>query len=115
VPLAMLASALPVAVSGLGVFEGVLDVLYTQIGGAAVATGTGFVVGLAYRVMTIAIAIIGFGYYLANRAIVRQVMKQVSAEEALPDDGDGKAAEAEPTATQPLENGVAPAAASGTQ
>jgi hypothetical protein len=83
VPLAMLAGALPVSVNGLGVFEGALGVLYKQFGGS-VATGT--VVGLAYRVMTICIAIIGFGYYLANRAIVRQVMKQVSAEEELPEE-----------------------------
>jgi uncharacterized protein (TIRG00374 family) len=82
VPLAMLAAAIPVSVSGLGVLEGVLDVLYVQFGeGAGVVEGTGFVVGLTYRAITIGVAIIGFGYYLANRAIVRQVMKQVSAEE----------------------------------
>ncbi len=73
----MLAAAIPISVSGLGVFEGVLNVLYVQLGeGANVVAGTGTVVGLAYRVITIGIAIIGFGYYLANRAIVRQVMKQ---------------------------------------
>jgi uncharacterized protein (TIRG00374 family) len=84
VPLAMLAAAVPISVSGLGVFEGVLDVLYVQLAGdAAVAVGTGFIVGLAYRVMTIGVAIIGFGYYLANRAIVRQVMKQARAQEQL--------------------------------
>ncbi len=83
VPLAMLAAAIPISVSGLGVFEGVLDVLYVQFGQGAVVWGTGAVVGLAYRAMTIGIAIIGFSYYLANRAIVRQVMKQVEQSEEL--------------------------------
>ena len=79
VPLGMLAAAVPISVSGLGVFEGVLDVLYVQLGASTgVMTGTGFVVGLCYRAITIGIAIIGFGYYLANRAVVRQVMRQAS-------------------------------------
>jgi uncharacterized membrane protein YbhN (UPF0104 family) len=109
VPLAMLASAVPVSVSGLGVFEGVLDVLYVQLSGGAVAPGTGFVVGLAYRVMTIGVAIIGFGYYLANRAIVRQVMKQASAEEQLEEQlADQNSAQAAPRAKsgEARDNGV---------
>jgi uncharacterized protein (TIRG00374 family) len=89
VPLGMLVSAIPIFPAGLGGFELVLDKLYVLIPlDLTVPQGKGLIVGLAYRVITIGIAIIGFGYYLANRAIVRQVMKQVSAEEEAPDEAD---------------------------
>jgi uncharacterized protein (TIRG00374 family) len=84
VPLAMLVAAVPIFPAGLGGFELVLDKLYVEIPLALqVTAGTGLMVALVYRVTTIGIAIIGFCYYLANRAIVRQVMKQVSVEEQM--------------------------------
>jgi uncharacterized protein (TIRG00374 family) len=97
VPLAMLAGALPVSLSGLGVFEGVLDVLYVQIPSeGSVLVGSGFIVGLAYRAITIGIAIVGFCYYLANRAAVAQVMRQAAREAKEEAQGDGTPTEAMP-------------------
>ncbi len=114
VPLGMLVSAIPIFPGGLGGFELVLDKLYVVIPiGFDVPQGKGLIVGLAYRVITIGIAIIGFGYYLANRAIVRQVMKQVSAEEELPDDADGDIAEDDSPAGQPMKKAVEPVGAPG--
>ena len=90
VPLGMLAAALPISVGGLGLFEGVLDSLYWEITLHSVAKGTGLMVGITYRAITIGIAIIGFVYYLANRAAVAQVMKQAELQGENSSQEDGK-------------------------
>jgi hypothetical protein len=83
VPLAMLAGALPLPLSGLGAMEAVMDYLYQQIpSGVVVAEKSGLFVSFAYRVATILIAIVGFCYYLANRAMVRKVVAETAKEEA---------------------------------
>ncbi|MCZ6664531.1 MAG: lysylphosphatidylglycerol synthase transmembrane domain-containing protein [Gammaproteobacteria bacterium] len=90
VPLGMLAAAMPLSLSGLGLLDGVLDLLYVQIPTYPVAVGTGLMVGIAYRAITIGIAIIGFIYYLANRAAVAQVMKHAEAQGETSGEGNGK-------------------------
>jgi uncharacterized membrane protein YbhN (UPF0104 family) len=85
VPLALLAGSLPLPLSGLGAIEAVMDVLYVQLAGSvAVAAGTGLMVALAYRAITIVIAIVGFCYYLANRAVVSQIMKESKGNGTVP-------------------------------
>ncbi|MBI1900473.1 MAG: flippase-like domain-containing protein [Planctomycetia bacterium] len=87
VPLAMLAGALPLPLSGLGAMEAVMDYLYQQIpSGVAVAEKSGLFVSFAYRVATILIAIVGFCYYLANRAMVRKVVAESEQAEEGADD-----------------------------
>jgi uncharacterized membrane protein YbhN (UPF0104 family) len=92
VPLAMLAGALPVSLNGVGVFEGVIALLYSQMPGDDDALeASGSMVGLTYRAITIGIAIIGFCYYLANRAVVSQVLKRAAREPEAVDDEDALA------------------------
>jgi len=75
VPLCMLAAALPLPMAGLGAFEGSLELFYryASIGGVLVR-GRGLIVALAYRVITLTIALIGIAYYLAGRREVSEVI-----------------------------------------
>ena len=75
-PMGILASALPLPLSGLGATEAALEFLYLNIPTTgAVTKGAGLLVSLGYRAITIAIAIVGVCYYWANRALVSQLMK----------------------------------------
>ncbi len=67
VPLAMVAGALPLPLSGLGAFEGALDFLYRYAGAAGVTKGQGLLVAFGYRVVTLAIAMVGVGIWLASQ------------------------------------------------
>ena len=71
-----------------GPFEIVLNFLYTQVptGGPAIASGQGLVVALTYRIVTVIIAAVGYGYYLANRAEVAEVIHEVEEETHEPHD-----------------------------
>jgi len=77
VPLGMLTAALPLPLNGLGAFEVVVDSLYRSVpSNVVVPRGQGLIVCLAYRLMTIAIATIGMGYYIGHRREVSEVLER---------------------------------------
>jgi len=66
-----------------GPLEGGLNWLYTQVpaaSGAKIVSGQGLVVALTYRIITVVIAAVGFGYYLTSRAEVAEVLHEVEEE-----------------------------------
>ncbi|MBI3465939.1 MAG: flippase-like domain-containing protein [Planctomycetes bacterium] len=67
VPLAIVAGALPLPLNGLGAFEGVIEFLYVNLPGSDVARGQGLLVALAYRVITVLLAMVSAGVYLSSR------------------------------------------------
>lgn len=87
VPLAMVAGVLPTP-GGLGVFEAAMEALY-RIVPAAGASGDGFVVAIAYRLITFGIAGIGVCYYLASR---KEVVETLHEAEHSSDDTDSTSA-----------------------
>lgn len=79
-PLAFLTGVLPLPVSGLGAFETVLELLYRVFGQeAGVVAGEGLLVAFAYRAITIGIAVVGGGYYLASRKEVASVLNEAGS------------------------------------
>jgi len=92
VPLSILAGALPLPLSGLGAMEAVMEFLYMQSPG--VVRGTGLVVSLAFRAVTLVVAGIGLVYYLGNRAQVARAMR--AAPEADCPAGESSAEENSP-------------------
>ncbi len=74
-PMASAFGSLPLP-GGLGAFEVALDFLYRRVSPERVAESQGFVIALAYRVMTLLIATIGVGYYLTSRREVRRLMAE---------------------------------------
>ncbi len=81
VPLSILAGALPLPLSGLGAMEAVMEFLYLQSPG--VVRGTGLVVCLAFRAVTLVVAAVGLIYYVVNRARVAALLKASAQEEPL--------------------------------
>jgi len=79
-PVSMLANALPLP-GGLGAFEYALTTMYT-ITSPAIDGQQGFVVALAFRVITMLLATIGLGYYLFGRRQVSELI--ASAQSELP-------------------------------
>ncbi len=77
VPLALVTGVLPLPAGGLGAFEGALDLLYWHLGGVSVSKGQGLLVALAYRLITVLIAIVGAGYYAACRREVGSVLANI--------------------------------------
>jgi hypothetical protein len=71
-PMASVAGTIPLPA---GPFEVVLDFLYQRISPDTVAESQGFVIAIAYRAITLAIAMIGMGYFLASRREVRTLME----------------------------------------
>jgi hypothetical protein len=72
----------------LGPFEFVLEFLYTHVpeSGVTIAKGQGLVVALAYRLITVLIAVLGIYYYLGNRRELTQAIQeseQISRENAV--------------------------------
>jgi uncharacterized protein (TIRG00374 family) len=80
VPLSMVAGALPFTPAGLGTFEYAMGELYVYVPAAGPVRDIGILVALAFRLVTIAIATIGVGFYWACRREVQEVMHE--AEEA---------------------------------
>ena len=79
-PVSMVAGALPATPSGLGTFEGAMEYLYRYVPTEAqVDVGKGVIVALAYRVIMVATAMIGVGYYLTSRREVAEVMHDAEA------------------------------------
>lgn len=63
-----------------GPLEGGLNWLYMQVpatSGAPILSGQGFVIALTYRIITVIIAAVGFGYYLSSRAEVVEILHEV--------------------------------------
>ncbi len=63
-----------------GPFETALSFLYTQVtavSGAAIVSGQGLVVALTYRIITVVIAAVGYGYYLSSREEVAEILHEV--------------------------------------
>lgn len=81
IPAAELAGIVPLTPGGVGLLEEAVNALY-KLNGAA--DGTGILTCLAYRAVTLAIALIGVAFYLTSRREVDQAMH------------------AEPTASRPI-------------
>jgi uncharacterized membrane protein YbhN (UPF0104 family) len=76
-PLSSAAGVLPLP---MGPLEFTLDTLYTLVpAAAAIAEGQGFVVALAYRIITVLIAGLGLPYYFGNRREMAEVIHEVEA------------------------------------
>ena len=78
-PLSQLAGAVPLP-GGLGATEMALAILYDSATMGSGTQGQGVAVGIALRVMEIAIAVIGAVYYLASRRQVADVIQAASAQ-----------------------------------
>jgi hypothetical protein len=81
VPLSSATQVLPI---NIGPFEAGLDALYAMLplpGGGRMAGGQGLVVALGYRIITIIIAAVGLGYYLASRREIAEVLHEAQSEE----------------------------------
>lgn len=81
VPMALLANTLPLP-GGLGALEAALDLLYQAVLPAEAVGSQGFLVALGYRIITMAVAMIGGVYYLLGR---REVARLIHEAEADPD------------------------------
>ena len=77
IPLALLSSALPLPGMALGAFDMVINELYRMVSGIP---GQGLLVAIAYRVMTILIALIGVAYYLGHRREVATLLHEAEEE-----------------------------------
>ncbi len=90
VPLAMATGAVPLAPNGLGTFEVTVEFLYQHVPHSVpVVASAGFVVALGYRLITVVIAMIGAGVYLASRREMSEVLheaEEVVDEEESDDD-----------------------------
>lgn len=73
IPAAELAGIIPLTPGGVGLLEEAVNALY-KLNGAA--DGTGILTCLAYRAVTLAIALIGAAYYLTSRREVDQAMHE---------------------------------------
>lgn len=71
IPAAELAGIVPLTPGGVGLLEEAVNALY-KLNGAA--DGTGILTCLAYRAVTLAIALIGAAYYLTSRREIDQAM-----------------------------------------
>ena len=76
VPIGMAAGGLPLPLGGLGAFEYVIDFLYRKVSGST----QGLVVALGYRLITVVIAAIGAGVYIASRREVDELLHEAEAE-----------------------------------
>lgn len=73
IPAAELAGIVPLTPGGVGLLEEAVNALY-KLNGAA--DGTGILTCLAYRAVTLAIALVGAGYYLTSRREIDQAMHE---------------------------------------
>lgn len=84
VPIAMVANAIPLP-GGLGALEAALDFLYRGVAQEGFAGGRGFVIALAYRLITVLLALVGVAYYIAGRRQVTELIHETEEEESKPD------------------------------
>lgn len=81
VPLSMVAGALPLPLNGLGAVEYVIDFLYTHVQTALpVSKGYGLIVSLAYRIITVVIAMVGVAVYFTSRKEMTEVIHEAEHE-----------------------------------
>ncbi len=74
VPVAGLVGAVPLTPSGLGTTEAAVEELYKWMpGGDQIADGDGALVGIGRRATDIAVALVGWLFYLSHRREVREV------------------------------------------
>jgi len=74
---------LPLPLSGLGAFEGALDFLYVYASSPEeVSAGQGLLVAFGYRLVTVAIAMVGVGIWLASRREVAATLHDAEEIEA---------------------------------
>lgn len=83
VPTAGLVGAIPITPSGLGTTEMAVEKLYETMPGGGDRKGDGTMVALTRRVTEVAVALIGFIFYLTQRRKVREVYAE--AEQASDD------------------------------
>ncbi len=96
VPMGMATGAIPLAPNGLGTFEFLINFMYRQMAdGPANDPSAGLLVALAYRVITVLIAMIGVGIYLASRREMTEVMHEAEEELHAQDRGERQATGAE--------------------
>jgi len=79
VPLSMVAAALPITPAGMGPYEWWMDQLYRLL--PSPPCQDGLLVALAYRLITIVIAMIGVVYYWSSRREVRQLLEEAEHEQ----------------------------------
>lgn len=84
VPIAMVANAIPLP-GGLGALEAALVFLYRGVDEVGFSGGRGFVIALAYRLITVLLALIGVAYYIAGRRQVADLVHEVEEEEKKSD------------------------------
>jgi uncharacterized membrane protein YbhN (UPF0104 family) len=72
----MATGVLPLPMAGLGAFEYVMDFYYQNVTSVATPVGFGLMVAFGYRVVTVAIAVIGVLFYLASRREVSEVLNE---------------------------------------
>ena len=80
IPISMATGVLPLPMAGLGAFELVMDFFYRNVSSVPTAAGLGLMVAFGFRVITVAIAVVGVFFYLASRRQVAEVIHE--AEEA---------------------------------
>ncbi len=82
VPIAMVANATPLP-GGLGAMELALTLLYRAVSTATTSAQQGFFIALAYRVITMMIAFVGFIYYLSYRREVNELLWKTNSRDLL--------------------------------
>lgn len=102
VPIAMVANAIPLP-GGLGALELALDSLYRGVAEASFADGRGFLIAVAYRFITVLLALIGVAYYIAGR---RQVAALIHEVEETPERADSMSRSTFPEASEVLSAGL---------
>jgi uncharacterized membrane protein YbhN (UPF0104 family) len=79
-PLASVAGSLPFTPAGLGALEAAMEYLYRHVPDPARAGVSGVTVALAYRVVTIAVAMIGVVYCWTSRREVRELLEEAEGQ-----------------------------------
>jgi hypothetical protein len=80
VPLGMVAGSLPLTPAGFGAFEFAIEQLYEIIPAAQNIDVAGILVALTYRLLTIAVAMIGIVVYWTSRREMDAVLQEAEQE-----------------------------------
>jgi uncharacterized membrane protein YbhN (UPF0104 family) len=101
VPLAMVASAAPLPMMGLGAFETALDVLYKHVPAVVHPTTTEVLkIAVAYRLIQLFNALIGFIVYLFSRREVADIISHADLGAGPIENAEEAAAEVDATAAR---------------
>jgi len=93
IPPALVSGVVPLPMEALGVFEYALSYLYQQANAGAGVTapvGAGLLVALTYRVLTIAVIVVGAPFYVGARREMAEAMRAGASDPtvATPNDAD---------------------------